>query len=194
MKKLEKSGAVKLEFNSSADDAALDVFYNMEMAGWKGREGSAVACDQNTKRFYTLAAKAAAKYGYFAMSMLKCGEEPVAVNYSMSMDGFHFIPKTTFSEKFSQSSPGQLIMREVLRDCLAKGYTEFDFLGPFAPWKGHWANKLRVHHHCFIYRNNLKGQMLHFIRFQLARRARAYKHKWQEMKAKKAAAAAKPVT
>lgn len=190
MKKLEKSGAVRLEEIRAADQAALDRFYDMEMATWKGREGTAIACDRATREFYNLVAKAAARYGYLDLRMLCCGDDVAAMNYSLSLAGHHYIPKTTYSEKFSQSSPGQLIMREVIRACLTTGMSEMDFLGPWVGWKGHWTTETREHSHCYIFRRGLKGRLLHFLKFRVATRARKIKRYLDQRKeAKKTAAA-----
>lgn len=180
MKKLEKSGAVILEEITSADQAALDRFFNMEMASWKGREGTAIACDVPTREFYTLAARAAARFGYLDIRALRCGNEYAAINYSFTLGGKHLIPKTTYSEKFSQSSPGQLIMREVIRSCLARGINEMDFLGPWAGWKGHWTTTTREHSNCYVFQRGLKGKLLHFLKFQGATRARKLKRYLQQ--------------
>ncbi|MBN8548732.1 MAG: GNAT family N-acetyltransferase [Deltaproteobacteria bacterium] len=188
MKKLEKSGAVQLNASRSADQTILDRFYDMEMATWKGREGTAIACDAATRRFYDLLAQAAARYGYLDIQTLTCGEDAAAMNFSLTLGGKHFIPKTTYSEKFSQSSPGQLIMREAIRSCLTQGIREMDFLGPWVSWKGHWTSETREHSHCYIFRAGAKGTFLHFLKFTAAATARRLKREWQRRRGARQAA------
>jgi CelD/BcsL family acetyltransferase involved in cellulose biosynthesis len=180
MRKLEKTGKVALEAITRADQNTLDRFYEIEKLGWKGREGTAIACDAATQKFYDLVARAAARYGYLDLQVLRCGDDVAAMNYSLTLGGKHFIPKTTYSEKFSQSSPGQLIMREVMSVCISKGIDEFDFLGPWASWKGHWSRSTREHAHCYIFAKSLKGRFLRFLKCELAARARILKRKWSK--------------
>lgn len=185
-KKLEKSGSVYLERITAGQAGILDQFYALEAAGWKGREGSAIQCEPDTKRFYDALAEAASRNHYLDLRGLRCGDDYAAINYSFTLNSKHYIPKTAYSEKYSQSSPGQLIMREVIRSCLAEGIEEFDFLGPWAPWKSHWASSTRIHSHVIVYRNNLLGKIAHVVRFQGLTRLRRARRAIREYKMRRA--------
>lgn len=174
-RRLEKTGPVKLERVHSFSAEILAHFYELEAASWKGRAGTSISDDINVRRFYDLIAEAAAANGYLDIRVLRCGDEIAAMNYSFSLDHKHLIPKTTYAEKFSQCSPGQLIMRDVLQSCLDDKVDEFDFLGPMAPWKAHWTSQARPHHHCFVFRKSFYGQLLRFLRIPVLSAARSSK-------------------
>ncbi len=195
MRKLEKSGPVSVQKVTTADPSMLEAFYAMEAAGWKGKEGTAIACDPQTKDFYTRVAQAASQFGYFDLRVVSCGSEKVAINYAFTLAGRHLIPKTTYAEKFSQSSPGQIIMYRVIEQCVNEGVSEMDFLGPWASWKGHWTDAVREHSHCFVFRKGALGWLLWLLKFQGAARARKLKRGWVsllESRKQRAKAAAKP--
>jgi CelD/BcsL family acetyltransferase involved in cellulose biosynthesis len=158
-------------------EAALESFYRLEGAGWKGRKGTAIACDGRTRRFYDGLAQAAAREGYFALYALEWGGRAVAMQYCLSDRERCYLLKPTYDETLRKYSPGQLITREVLRDCLARGVTEYDFLGREAEWKGEWTEAARPQADCYIFRRGLAGQALHAWKFRVLRRAREVKWK-----------------
>jgi hypothetical protein len=54
-----------------ADPVTLERFYELEGSGWKGRSGTAIACDSQTREFYDAIARAAADFGYLSLDFLE---------------------------------------------------------------------------------------------------------------------------
>jgi len=177
MRKLEAKGPVRLIRVESADRAALDRFYELERAGWKGEQGTAIACDADTRRFYDEAAGAAAAFGYFSLYVLECGGHPVAIHYGLTHRGRYFVPKLAYDENYKECAPGHLIVHEILRDAVERGLTEFDFLGPWMEWKAEWTSEVRPHAWCYVFRQGLFGRALHATKFRLMHAARQMKRR-----------------
>ena len=100
------------------DDAALgawcDSYLALEKAGWKGREGSALACRPETELFFRDAVAAAWAAGRLQFLRLDLGARPIAmlVNFLCPPGSFSF--KTVFDEDYARFSPGVLIQLENL--------------------------------------------------------------------------------
>lgn len=114
--RLAELGSV--EARALDDRAALaawcDAFLALEKAGWKGREGSALACSAETDLFFRETLAAAWDAGRLQFLRLDLGGRPIAmlVNFLTPPGSFSF--KTVFDEGFARFSPGVLIQLENL--------------------------------------------------------------------------------
>jgi len=102
-----------LETRSLDDKADLgawcDAYLALERKGWKGREGSALACAAANERFFRETLAAAWDAGRLQFLRLDLAGRPVAmlVNFLSPPGGFSF--KTVFDEDYARFSPGVLI-------------------------------------------------------------------------------------
>jgi CelD/BcsL family acetyltransferase involved in cellulose biosynthesis len=96
-------------------DGWCDSFLALERAGWKGREGSALACNPRTERFFREAVHGAAAAGRLDFLRLDLDGQPIAmqVNFLAPPGSFSF--KIAFDEHYARYSPGVLIQIENLR-------------------------------------------------------------------------------
>ncbi|HKG24052.1 MAG TPA: GNAT family N-acetyltransferase, partial [Thermomicrobiales bacterium] len=167
MRNLERTGPVRLVRTEEADPEWLDRFFTLEATGWKGRQGSAIACDLTRRAYYEALAAEAARHGYLTLYALECGVEPIAMHFGLTINGRYLVPKLAYDETRHEFGPGHLLIREILRDGVARGLTEFDFLGDTAPWKREWAPAERAYYHVYIFGNNAMGRLAHAVRFRL---------------------------
>ena len=95
-------------------DAWCDAFLALEQAGWKGREGSALACSAKGAAFFREVAAAAWEAERLQFRRLDLDGRPIAmlVNFLCPPGGFSF--KTAFDEDFGHFSPGVLLQIENL--------------------------------------------------------------------------------
>jgi CelD/BcsL family acetyltransferase involved in cellulose biosynthesis len=162
-------GAVALRRDGAPCDAdgALADFLALEASGWKGEEGSAIALDPALVRFYERIVRDAARRGTLAIRALTLDGRPVAVHLGIIHRGVYHLPKTAYDERLGAVSPGQLLQREVLAECEARGLAGFDFLGPDMPWKRDWEPELAPHDWLYVYRPSLAGVLMHTFKHRL---------------------------
>ncbi len=168
-KKLERLGRVTLERVTGGTELprALAEGFAVENSGWKGMGGSAIVQDPRTWGFYSELARNAAYGDWLAIYLLRLDGRPVAFHFSLTWRGRYYLLKPGYDESIKECSPGQLLVDEVMEDCLRRGFTEFDFLGPDMPWKREWGAIHRPHFWLFVFRNSRYGRAL-----------RDYKFKW----------------
>ena len=122
--RLEEIGPVQAR--ELADEVQLsawcDAYLALEKAGWKGREGSGLACRPETESFFREALAAAWSAGRLQFLRLDVGGRPIAmlVNLLTPPGGYSF--KTVFDEDFARFSPGVLIQIENLEYPRARGH------------------------------------------------------------------------
>lgn len=169
-KKLAEQGEITFERVTGGPEmlAKLEEGFALEAAGWKGREGTAIASDGATRAFYTSLAAACAEDGTLALFFLCTAGRAVAFYFALTHGEVCYLPKLGFDETLGQASPGHLILEDVIQDCCSRGLKEFDFLGPNMPWKQDWTEQVRVHHWCYAFRNSIRGRALHAAKFKVA--------------------------
>jgi CelD/BcsL family acetyltransferase involved in cellulose biosynthesis len=170
MRRLEEQGSVAYRRVDGGDEeveAFLGQFFALEAAGWKGARGTAIAGDPRLVAFYRGVAHAAAREGWLALRALEVSGRPVAMHFGLLHRGVYSFPKPAYDEALAACSPGQLLFREVLAECEARGLRELDFLGPDMPWKQDWVPELRPHDWLYVYRPGLKGAALHALRHRV---------------------------
>lgn len=158
-REINKLGCLRLRRIEHADRAILEHFYGLEQKGWKGRKGTAIACNQQMRQFYDAVARGAEQFGYFSMYSLELNDAMIAAHLAFTYGGRYYPVKVAYDETFSKYGPGHLIIGQVLEECVARGLTEFDCLGDWTEAKAKWTEKVRPHLFCAIFRNTAAGRI-----------------------------------
>ena len=114
--RLSDEGALAFARHSDAEDLEIwiEEFLALEMRGWKGASGSALACTPQTRALFAEALNGAAAAGKLERLDLRLDGKPLAmlVNFLCPPGGFSF--KTAFDEDYARFSPGVLLQVENL--------------------------------------------------------------------------------
>lgn len=169
-RKLEQRGAVEVERVDGGRDLEhyLEEGFELERAGWKGRDWTAIACDPLTRGFYAEVARNEAMAGRLALYFLRLDGRPIAFQYGLCDGTTYWLPKTAYDEDLRDCSPGQLLTEAVLQECAARGVRELDFLGPGMPWKHDWTGASRGHHWLYVFNDTPRARALDRIKFAVA--------------------------
>lgn len=133
----------ELTFARHDDETKLDSWINeflaLERRGWKGINGSSLACAPQTQTLFSQALKGAAAAGKLERLDLRLDGKPLAmlVNFLCPPGSFSF--KTAFDEDYARFSPGVLLQIENLAlldhphidwcdSCAAEGHPMIDSL------------------------------------------------------------------
>ncbi|MEH6757481.1 MAG: GNAT family N-acetyltransferase [Parasphingorhabdus sp.] len=143
-KRLGEMGEVTYSHVNGATglDAWIDEFLQLERRSWKGQEGSALDCSDDTRPFFCEALTGAACSGQLERHDLRLDGKPLAmlVNFHSAPGSFSF--KTAFDDDYARFSPGVLLQLENLKilgqpdiywmdSCAAEGHPMIDSL-----WSG----------------------------------------------------------
>jgi len=168
-RRLAERGEVGYEIVDGKDARALDEaladLFEIEAAGWKGKDGTAIAQRPELVGFYTQIARDAAKRGALSLGRLTLAGKPIAAHLSIVQGKRHYLVKIGYDESLHEFSPGQQMVAEAIRDSCARGLREFDFLGPCMDWKLDWESRLRTHRWLTIFRPTRQGRIVHGARF-----------------------------
>lgn len=127
----------------------LDDVYGVEAAGWKGRQGTALAADRVRGEFFRSYARAASEQGTLRLCFLRVDGRPVAAQVAARCGRRLWLLKMGYDEAFAPCSPGMLLLLDVVRHAAEEQLDAFELLGSVEPWTGIWTDRahacLRVH-------------------------------------------------
>ena len=136
-------GAVSVEFRSPTDEHELAPLWNtllkLEVTGWKGRSGTALAYDACRRAFFHAYALAACKAGALQIATLRIGDRNVASHLAIERGKRLWLLKIAYDETYSKCSPGLLLMGETVRYAAKKKLESIEFMGEAAPWTQRWT-------------------------------------------------------
>jgi CelD/BcsL family acetyltransferase involved in cellulose biosynthesis len=113
-RKLAEKGALTSVVVSEPDAVrwALDEFLSMELAGWKGRQGTALLNSNADAAFMRSAVGALADAGGASIHSLYLDTRPVSMQIVVRSGAAAFTWKTTYNEAFQDYSPGMLLLED----------------------------------------------------------------------------------
>jgi len=144
-RKLEAAGAVTREVHDGNQGLPrlLDEAFAVEAAGWKGREGTAIASDPALEHFYRRVASWAAERDWLRLAILRLDGRPLAFDLALETGGSHYLLKTGYDPDFTTLSPGMLLRVHMMERAFALGLRSYEFCGAAEPWKLEWAPTTR---------------------------------------------------
>jgi CelD/BcsL family acetyltransferase involved in cellulose biosynthesis len=117
-----------LEVRDDADrGAAVDEFLAVEAAGWKGKEGTALACVDGHGEFFRELCDGFRAVGRLQVLTLGSAERTVSYKFNLLAGDAVFCFKIAFDESFERFRPGlqlELRMLEVFRDRMAQAWMD----------------------------------------------------------------------
>ena len=60
-----------------------------------------------------------------------------------------------------------MLLNLVVKEACARKIEEYDFLGSADDWKFEWTSSKRDHRWLFLFRDNLRGRLIHFLKFNV---------------------------
>jgi CelD/BcsL family acetyltransferase involved in cellulose biosynthesis len=163
----EAGDRLRLVCRSEPHVETLRKFYEMEAAGWKGREGTAINCDQVTRSFYDSIAHEAASRGYFRLHSLEVDGRMTAGAFSVVTDDCFFPMKITYDESLGHGAPGLLLLNGIMQECAEHGIGELFFGGGKDSYKTSWTSETVPHFNGFVFNKNLRAQLAYRVRTKL---------------------------
>jgi hypothetical protein len=93
----------------------LEDFLRLEASGWKGREGTALQCNEADRNFFLSIMGEAFRRGQLTMMALRLKGQPIAMLSDLCSGSGSFLFKLSFDESFAAFSPGALLELEKIR-------------------------------------------------------------------------------
>ncbi len=159
-RRAEALGSVAAEVAlPAAEDVAavLDEFYEVEAAGWKGEEGTALVNDPDRRRFFDEYARTAAADGSLRVAALRIAGETAAMQLAVEQGRRLWLLKIGYDERFARCSPGTLLLLETLRWAFDAELEAVELLGRRETWTRLFTDEARGCVAMYAYPATLRG-------------------------------------
>ncbi len=115
-RRLSEAGNLEFFDLHAEDDVAAwcDAFFALEKSGWKGRAGTAIACDREAEAFMREALCEEGARGRLDFWTLTLDDEPIAMAFALKQPPEAWLMKIAYDENFSQFSPGALLVFDIM--------------------------------------------------------------------------------
>ncbi len=125
-RKLSERGRVELRSFTTGPElnAAVEDFLTIEASGWKGQQGTALACNKNSATFARQAFGASGGKSITRADVLYLDEFPIALSLSIYSGKTAFTLKCAYDETYATYSPGLLLELAIIEDFLETGWVE----------------------------------------------------------------------
>lgn len=163
--KVSRIGTLSFEAvdDGSDLDRHLDIVFEVEGKGWKGRSGSAIKSNPDIERFYRSLARQCVRANRLMLRKLLLDGQCIAADYSIKSGNTVFLVKTGYDEAHGQISPGLVLRAECLKElCGRPDVATYNFLGACDPWKLRWTKRTETHARLSIYPRSLRGRTRRF--------------------------------
>ncbi len=156
--KLEAEGTPpRLAILESPDDVAGAIarYGELEMAGWKGREGTAIHASNVQGRFYAALLTDFCARGRGKIYQLHVGDRLVASDLCIEQSGVQVVLKTTHDEEERHYSPSTLLRYQAFRSFFDTGaIRRIEFYGKRMEWHTRWTDSVRTLYHMTWFRSS----------------------------------------
>jgi CelD/BcsL family acetyltransferase involved in cellulose biosynthesis len=105
----ETLGAELVAVDRAGEDAAIERFIELEAAGWKGRAGTAFACNAAHAELFRELCRTYAAEGRLQLLSLEAGDRAVAMKCNVSSGDELFCFKIAHDESLATYSPGVML-------------------------------------------------------------------------------------
>lgn len=131
----------------------VNEYGHLELSGWKGREGTAVAPGNAQGAFYREILEEFCKRREGVVYRLMIDGKTVACELCIERDTMLVDLKTAYDERYKGLSLGSLLEEEMLRSYHHDRYLErVEFYGRVSDWTRRWADEFRPIYHYNFYR------------------------------------------
>jgi CelD/BcsL family acetyltransferase involved in cellulose biosynthesis len=167
----------------------LEEAIDVEAAGWKSREGSALKTDAPRRDFYRRYASEAARRGELRLCFMRIHGRAAAMQLALEWKRRLWLLKIGYDESFSRCSPGMLLLLESTRWAARRELHSVELLGVEAPWTRMWTEEVRPCVTVAVYPARpsglaaLAGDVLPPAADRLSGRVRELRERWQPSRA-----------
>jgi CelD/BcsL family acetyltransferase involved in cellulose biosynthesis len=155
LRKIQENHSVDLKRFDEAGFSvkeAMNLFIRLHEMKWKSQGQPGAFAEDTFRNFHMDVAEALAQNGWLGIYFLRVDGEPVAAQYTFEYYRKMYYYLSGFLPKYKSFSVGNLIIMFLLRECIEKGFTEYDMTRGDEPYKMQWTNK---------YRRNFEVRLVH---------------------------------
>lgn len=121
----------------------MEIMFDLHQRRWRGKGHRSIFCDQKVHDFHLDVARSFSERGWLSLSSLLADGEAVASLYGFRYRSKLYAYISGMNPAYHRYGVGNLLLRQVLENCIEEELTEFDFLRGNEPYKYRWNSLTR---------------------------------------------------
>ncbi len=160
---LQKNGSYKVLHLTDPQDIQpyLEDFFSQHIKRWQGTAYPSLFHDEKNKQFYRRLVQTLPK-GWITFTILQWDNQALAYHFGFTYGKTFIWYKPSYNVAFLKSSPGQVLLQELLEYACAKDFDEFDFGVGKEAFKYRFSNKIRRNNSFKVF-SSRSGYLLHYV-------------------------------
>jgi CelD/BcsL family acetyltransferase involved in cellulose biosynthesis len=152
-RQLARSGRLEFEHldSAAAIEPLLEAFFRQHVERRALAGGKSQFLDSRQQGFYRALVRALAPRGWLRFGVVRLDGEPIAFHFGFEYGSRFIWYKPAFSAAHARRSPGEVLLKFLLEDAVARGLAEFDFTVGNEAFKYRFANRVRTTHRIRVY-------------------------------------------
>lgn len=176
LRHLQEIGKVEFCVTRGFSKELIEKYFALEAQSWKARAGTDVNSDARIAELHKDFARECAAKNVLFIHELKLDGKTIAMYLSIGFDEKRTIGwKMSFDENYARFSPGNVLFKEVLSECMRQNSTELDMLSPSNYNKKLFASGAREHAAFYIFQKGIYGSFFNFWKFDVVKKLRKLK-------------------
>lgn len=139
----------------------------IERHSWKVRKRKGIFSKADSRDFHREIFDRFLKNRWIYLSILKSDGRPIAYRYGYLYNRRVYSYNHSFDERYSNVSPGRMLVLWTLKGCVKEGISEYDFLRGEERWKGMLTKDFRTHNRIRIFRTTFYSKCLYYLQSRL---------------------------
>ncbi len=142
---------------------AMNLFIKLHEMKWNSEGKLGAFIEDEFRNFHMDVAESFAKKGWLGLYFLMVDGEPAAAQYTFEYSHKMYYYLAGFDPKYSDYSVGNLLIMFLLKQCIEKGFTEYDMTRGDEPYKMQWTNKFRRNFEVRLVRKKLTSELYDWV-------------------------------
>ncbi|HEX5506080.1 MAG TPA: GNAT family N-acetyltransferase [Thermomicrobiales bacterium] len=130
----------------------LDQFFDQHARRRALTDAPSAFLDERQRDFFRRAAEALLPAGWLRFAVVRFDDAPLAFHFGFEYGGRFIWYKPSFDPSYASHSPGEVLLKYLFDDALARGVAEFDFTIGEEAFKYRFANHVRRNEVVRVYR------------------------------------------
>jgi CelD/BcsL family acetyltransferase involved in cellulose biosynthesis len=122
-------GAIEVQHLRRAGEVEphLDAFFDQHVARWSGTDSPSLFADPRQRSFYRSMVRRGSDEGWLRFTVVRWDDRPVAHHCGSSHGGRYLWYKPAYDPELARRSPGEVLLRHLIREAWREGARVFDF-------------------------------------------------------------------
>jgi CelD/BcsL family acetyltransferase involved in cellulose biosynthesis len=121
----------------------METFFVLHQKRWQSKNQAGAFSDQRFRDFHLDVAECFAERGWLALNTITLNATPATAGYAFVYGKKLYSYLSGFDPQFSKYRIGSLRLMYLIRHCIVKGLTEYDFMRGDEPYKEQWNTSVR---------------------------------------------------